>query len=66
MDAHTVAVLIFGSAGLAFVVWLLHKLGKALAAIAEAIAAAWCFAVWWLLKEPGIGGQGTDPGRGGD
>ncbi|WAL65916.1 FtsK/SpoIIIE domain-containing protein [Amycolatopsis cynarae] len=52
MNAHTLGVLLLGSAGLALVVWVLHKLGKALAAIAETLAAAAVVfvALWWLLK----------------
>jgi S-DNA-T family DNA segregation ATPase FtsK/SpoIIIE len=52
MDAHSWFVLMLGGAGLALVVWLLHKLGKALAAIAETLAAAAVVlvALWWLIK----------------
>ncbi|TVT20865.1 cell division protein FtsK, partial [Amycolatopsis rhizosphaerae] len=52
MNAHTFGVLLLGGAGLALVVWVLHKLGKALAAIAETLAAAAVvfLALWWLLK----------------
>lgn len=52
MDAHTFGVLLLGGAGLALVVWVLHKLGRALAAIAETLAAAAVvfLALWWLLK----------------
>src|SRR2546427_11998606 len=55
MDAHTVGILLVGGAGLAVVVWVLHKLGRALASIAEALAAAAVvfLALWWLLK--GVG-----------
>ncbi|GAB3000419.1 cell division protein FtsK [Amycolatopsis acidiphila] len=55
MGAHTFGVLLLGTAGLAVVVWVLHKLGRALAAIAETLAAAAVvfLALWWLLK--GIG-----------
>ncbi|OXM70804.1 MULTISPECIES: FtsK/SpoIIIE domain-containing protein [Amycolatopsis] len=52
MNAHTFGVLLLGSAGLAVIVWVLHKLGKALASIAEALAAAAVvfLALWWVLK----------------
>ena len=52
MDAHTFGVLLVGGAGLAVVVWVLHKLGRALAAVAETLAAAAVvfLAVWWLVK----------------
>ena len=52
MDAHTFGILLIGGAGLAVVVWVLHKLGRALAAIAETLAAAAVvfLAVWWLIK----------------
>jgi S-DNA-T family DNA segregation ATPase FtsK/SpoIIIE len=52
MDAHTFGMLLLGTAGLAVVVWVLHKLGRTLAAIAEALAAAAVvfLALWWLLK----------------
>jgi S-DNA-T family DNA segregation ATPase FtsK/SpoIIIE len=52
MDAHTFGILLFGGAGLAVVVWVLHKLGRALAAVAETLAGAAVvfLALWWLLK----------------
>ncbi|HVV11812.1 FtsK/SpoIIIE domain-containing protein [Amycolatopsis sp.] len=52
MNAHTFGVLFLGGVGLAVVVWVLHKLGRALASIAEALAAAAVvfLALWWLLK----------------
>jgi S-DNA-T family DNA segregation ATPase FtsK/SpoIIIE len=52
MDAHTLAVLVLGGAGLGLLVWVLHKLGKALVVIAEAFAAAAVVfvALWWLVK----------------
>ncbi|GAA3801918.1 FtsK/SpoIIIE domain-containing protein [Amycolatopsis tucumanensis] len=52
MDAHTLGVLLLGSGALAVVVWVLHKLGKALAGLAEALAAAAVvfLALWWLCK----------------
>lgn len=55
MSAHTFGVLFLGGVGLAVVVWVLHKLGRALASIAEALAAAAVvfLALWWLLK--GVG-----------
>jgi S-DNA-T family DNA segregation ATPase FtsK/SpoIIIE len=60
MDAHTLGILILGGAGLGLTVWVLHKVGKALIAIAEALAAvaAVFIAVWsgvkllaWLAKQ---------------
>ncbi|TVT48104.1 cell division protein FtsK [Amycolatopsis rhizosphaerae] len=55
MDAHTFATLFLGGVGLAVVVWALHKLGKALAAIAETLAAAAVvfLALWWVVKAAG-------------
>jgi S-DNA-T family DNA segregation ATPase FtsK/SpoIIIE len=52
MNAHTFGVLFLGGLGLAVVVWVLHKLGRALASIAEALAAAAVvfLALWALLK----------------
>jgi S-DNA-T family DNA segregation ATPase FtsK/SpoIIIE len=52
MDAHTIGMLLVGGAGLGLVVWVLHKIGKALIALFEALAAmAVVFlALWWLLK----------------
>jgi S-DNA-T family DNA segregation ATPase FtsK/SpoIIIE len=52
MDAHTFGILLVGGAGLAVVVWVLHKIGRALAAIAETLAAAAVIflAAWWLIK----------------
>jgi len=52
MDARTMGVLLLGGAGLGLVVWVLHKTGKALIAMFEALAAmAVVFvALWWLLK----------------
>jgi S-DNA-T family DNA segregation ATPase FtsK/SpoIIIE len=52
MDAHTLVVLGLGGAGLGLLVWVLHKLGKALVVVAEAIAAAAVVfaALWWLVK----------------
>jgi S-DNA-T family DNA segregation ATPase FtsK/SpoIIIE len=52
MNAHSYALLLVGGAGLALAVWLLHKLGKALATIAEVIAAAAVvfIALWSAVK----------------
>ena len=52
MDAHTIGVLLRAGAGLGVVVWVLHKIGKALLAVVEALAAvAVVFvALWWLIK----------------
>ncbi|MBV9012871.1 MAG: cell division protein FtsK [Pseudonocardiales bacterium] len=52
MDAHTIGMLLLGGLGLGAVVWVLHKIGKALIAMFEALAAmAVVFvALWWLLK----------------
>jgi S-DNA-T family DNA segregation ATPase FtsK/SpoIIIE len=52
MGTHSFGVLLFGGVGLAFLVWLLHKLGRALAAIAETLAAAALVfvALWWIFK----------------
>ena len=52
MDAYTIGVLLVGGAGLGAVVWALHKIGKALITVMEALAAmAVVFvALWWLLK----------------
>src|SRR5690348_11913937 len=55
MDAHALGFLVIGGGGLALVVWVLHKLGRALAAIAETLAAAAVvfLALWWLVKAIG-------------
>jgi DNA segregation ATPase FtsK/SpoIIIE, S-DNA-T family len=52
MDARTVGMLLAGGVGLAVTVWVLHKIGKALLALVETLAAvAVVFvALWWLLK----------------
>jgi len=52
MDANTIGVLLLGGAGLGVVVWVLHKIGKALLAMVETLAAvAVVFvALWWLIK----------------
>lgn len=39
MDAHTIEVLLACSAGLGVVVWVLHKIGKALLALVGVLAA---------------------------
>ena len=39
MDAHTIEVLLAGGAGLGVVVWRLHKIGTALLAPVEVLAA---------------------------
>ncbi|MBO0881864.1 MAG: cell division protein FtsK, partial [Mycobacterium sp.] len=45
-------ILIVGAAGLVLVVWLLHKIGKALKNVLEVLAAAAVVfvAIWWLIK----------------
>ena len=55
MNAHMFGVLLLGGTALAVVVWVLHKVGKALAAIAETLAAAAVvfFALWWVIKAVG-------------
>jgi DNA segregation ATPase FtsK/SpoIIIE, S-DNA-T family len=52
MDAHMIAVLIAGTAGLGVVVWVLAKIGRVLIKVAEALAAAAvvAFTVWLLVK----------------
>ncbi|MGH3702800.1 MAG: cell division protein FtsK, partial [Pseudonocardiaceae bacterium] len=52
MDGHTIGVLLLGGTGLAVLVWVLHKIGKALLAVVETLAAlAVVFvALRWLLK----------------
>jgi hypothetical protein len=52
MDAHAIGVLLAGGMGFGVVVWVLHKIGKALLAVVEALAAvAVVFvALWWLLE----------------
>jgi S-DNA-T family DNA segregation ATPase FtsK/SpoIIIE len=35
MDAHAIEIVLLGGAGLAVVVWVLHKIGKALIALFE-------------------------------
>ncbi|MBV8997384.1 MAG: cell division protein FtsK [Pseudonocardiales bacterium] len=52
MDAQTAAVLLLGGAGLAGLVWVLHKIGKALIALFEALAAVAVvfITLWWLIK----------------
>jgi S-DNA-T family DNA segregation ATPase FtsK/SpoIIIE len=52
MDVHMIGVFLAGGAGLGVLVWGLHKIGKALLALVEALAAvAVVFVVLcWLLK----------------
>ena len=52
MSPHMIGVLVLGGGGTAVVVWVLHKIGKALVAVAEALAtvAVVFVAVWWLVK----------------
>lgn len=52
MDAHSIGMLILAGGALGIVVWLLHKLGKALIVIVETVAAAAVVfvAIWWLIK----------------
>ena len=52
MDAHAIGMLLLGGVGLAVAVWVLHKLGKALIAILEALAevAVVLVALWGLAK----------------
>src|SRR5262249_46465266 len=52
MDAHSIGMLLLSSAGLAVVVWALHKIGKALIALFEALAAVAVvfLALWGLAK----------------
>jgi S-DNA-T family DNA segregation ATPase FtsK/SpoIIIE len=52
MDARMIGVLLLGGAGLAVVVWVLHKVGKALIALFEALAtmAVVFVALWGLAK----------------
>ncbi len=52
MDTRTIAVLLLGGASLAVLVWVLHKIGKALIALFEALAtiAVVFMALWGLTK----------------
>jgi S-DNA-T family DNA segregation ATPase FtsK/SpoIIIE len=52
MDPHTLGVLVLGGAGLAVVIWVLHKIGRALLSLAEALAsvAVVFLALWFLVK----------------
>jgi S-DNA-T family DNA segregation ATPase FtsK/SpoIIIE len=52
MDLSTIAAVIAGATGLGIVVWVLAKLGRALIAMAEALAAAAAvfFALWLVIK----------------
>ena len=47
-----IGVLVLGGACVAVVVWVLHKIGKALVTVAEAVAtvAVVFVALWWLVK----------------
>jgi S-DNA-T family DNA segregation ATPase FtsK/SpoIIIE len=38
MDAHTIGIVLVGGAGLTLLVWVLHKIGKVLIAMFEALA----------------------------
>ena len=50
MAAHSIGVLVIGGGALGVVVWVLAKLGRALARIAEALAAAAVvFVALWLV-----------------
>jgi hypothetical protein len=55
MDLSTIAAVIAGATGLGIVVWVLAKLGRALIAMAEALAAAAAvfFALWLVIKSVG-------------
>ncbi|RZS37834.1 S-DNA-T family DNA segregation ATPase FtsK/SpoIIIE [Herbihabitans rhizosphaerae] len=55
MDANTLGTLILGGGGVAVVVWVLNKIGKALTAILEALAtiAAVAVGVWLAVKAVG-------------
>src|SRR5579884_1593367 len=52
MDARTIVMVLLGSAGLAVLVWALHKIGQALIALFEALAtiAVVFVALWGLAK----------------
>ncbi len=52
MSPHMIGVLVLGGGCAAVVIWVLHKVGKALVAVAEAIAtvAVVFVALWWLVK----------------
>ena len=52
MNAHAIAILLLGGVSLAVVVWVLHKIGKALVALFEALAtiAVVFVALWGLTK----------------
>jgi S-DNA-T family DNA segregation ATPase FtsK/SpoIIIE len=52
MSPHTFGVLVLAGGCLAVVVWVLHKIGRALVTVAEALAtvAVVFVAVWWLVK----------------
>jgi S-DNA-T family DNA segregation ATPase FtsK/SpoIIIE len=55
MDTRTIAMLLLGGASLALLVWVLHKIGKALIALFEALAtiAVVFMALWGLAKATG-------------
>ncbi|MGH3626587.1 MAG: cell division protein FtsK, partial [Sciscionella sp.] len=52
MDAGVVVPVVLAGGGIAVGVWVLHKIGKALKAVAEVLAAAAVVfvALWWLGK----------------
>jgi S-DNA-T family DNA segregation ATPase FtsK/SpoIIIE len=52
MDAHTIGIVLVGGAGLAVLVWVLHKIGKVLLAVFEALAtiAVVFLALWAAVK----------------
>src|SRR5882724_9761526 len=52
MSPHMIGVLVLGGGCVAVVVWVLHKIGKMLVAVAEAVAtvAVVFVALWWLVK----------------
>jgi S-DNA-T family DNA segregation ATPase FtsK/SpoIIIE len=52
MDVHTIGMVLLGGAGLAVLVWVLHKIGKTLIAVLEALAtvAVVFLALWGLIK----------------
>jgi S-DNA-T family DNA segregation ATPase FtsK/SpoIIIE len=52
MSPHTLGVLVLVAGGVAVAVWLLHKIGKTLVVVAEAVAtvAVVFVALWWLVK----------------
>lgn len=52
MNTNGISVLLIGGGVLGVAVWLLHKIGRALATILEVLAAAALvfISLWWLLK----------------